>query len=114
MKSSRAAHTHFIAWKPYGVLTKFTDAEGRPTLASLGFDFPRDVYAVGRLDMDSEGLLFLTSDGSLNERLLDPRAGHEREYLAQVERVPDAGALARLEAGVLLDAKKTLPARARA
>lgn len=87
-------------WKPYGVLTKFTDAEGRPTLA----DYIRipDIYAAGRLDLDSEGLLLLTDSGALSQRLTDPRFAHPRSYWAQVERIPDATALQRLRDGVEL------------
>ncbi len=87
-------------WKPYGVLTKFTDAEGRPTLADY-VHIP-GIYAAGRLDLDSEGLLLLTDSGSLSHRLTDPRFEHPRTYWAQVERVPDTAALDRLRAGVEL------------
>jgi len=85
-------------WKPYGVLTKFTDAEQRPTLAD--YIHVAGIYAAGRLDLDSEGLLLLTDSGSLLHRLTDPRFEHPRTYWAQVERVPDAAALDRLRAGV--------------
>lgn len=87
-------------WKPYDVLTKFTDAEGRPTLAD--YIDVKEVYPVGRLDHDSEGLLLLTDDKRLTERLLDPKYAHPRTYLAQIERVPDASALDRLRAGVTI------------
>ena len=87
-------------WKPYGVLTKFTDAEGRPTLADY-VKLP-GIYAAGRLDMDSEGLLLLTDSGVLNHRLTEPRIEHPRTYWAQVDRVPEAAALDRLRAGVEL------------
>lgn len=101
-------------WKPYGVLTKFTDAEQRPTLAD--YIAVPNIYAAGRLDRDSEGLLLLTDDGGLSHRLTDPRFAHPRTYWAQVERVPDAAALARLRAGVELSDKgrvwRTLPAEA--
>jgi pseudouridine synthase len=87
-------------WKPYGVLTRFTDEEGRPTLADY-VHIP-DIYAAGRLDLDSEGLLLLTDSGTLSHRLTDPRFQHPRTYWAQVERIPDAAALQRLRAGVEL------------
>ena len=95
-------------WKPYGVLTKFTDADGRPTLADL-VDIPR-VYPVGRLDRDSEGLLLLTDDGLLAHRLTDPRFAHPRTYAVQVERIPEEKALNRLRSGVVLSDGPTRPA----
>lgn len=95
-------------WKPSGVLTKFTDAEGRPTLADY-IDVP-EVYAAGRLDLDSEGLLLLTDLGWLNARLTQPRYAHPRTYWAQVERIPDEEALAALRRGVLLKDGMTRPA----
>jgi 23S rRNA pseudouridine2457 synthase len=98
-------------WKPYGVLTKFTDAEGRPTLADY-VDVP-GVYAAGRLDLDSEGLLLLTDDGRLNKLLTDPRHRHPRTYWAQVERLPNEAALAQLRRGVPLNDGPARPARAR-
>src|SRR4051812_19189934 len=73
-------------WKPYGVLTKFTDEQRRPTLANY-INVP-GVYAAGRLDQDSEGLLLLTNSGALNARLTNPVYEHPRTYLVQVERLP--------------------------
>jgi 23S rRNA pseudouridine2457 synthase len=98
--------------KPYLVHCKFTDDQGRPTLAQLGL--PPRVYAAGRLDHDSEGLLLLTDDGKLNQRLTDPRWKAPKTYLAQVEGIPSEQALARLRAGVELKDGRTLPADARA
>ena len=106
--------SYFIIYKPFGVLTQFT-GEG-PTLASLGA-FPREVYPVGRLDKDSEGLLLITDDKVLNHHLLNPRFGHQRTYYAQVEGVPTPEALKQLRAGVTInvDGKdyKTKPALAK-
>jgi pseudouridine synthase len=97
-------------WKPYGVLTKFTDAEGRPTLADY---IPvENIYAAGRLDKDSEGLLLLTDSGRLNTRLTNPDFAHPRTYLVQVERIPDAEALKQLEEGVVIKGGRTRPATA--
>jgi len=94
--------------KPYGVLSQFTsDGSTNRTLAEFGF--PKNVYAIGRLDADSEGLLLLSDEAALNRRLLHPRQAHEREYWAQVERVPDIESLRRLEKGVAVQSQKTLP-----
>lgn len=110
---------YFIANKPYNVICQFTpDSEGQVTLANLNFDFPKDVYPVGRLDLDSEGLLLLTNDRSLNHRLLNPQFAHERTYLAQVEEILTEDALQKLQKGVDIKVEKkiyhTLPCKAQA
>ncbi|MEM6284190.1 MAG: pseudouridine synthase [Chloroflexota bacterium] len=96
-------------WKPYDVLTQFTDPEGRPTLGDY-VDVP-GIYAAGRLDKDSEGLLILTDDGELNARLTQPKYEHPRTYFVQVERIPDEDALKQLRKGVIIKGKKTRPAQ---
>jgi 23S rRNA pseudouridine2457 synthase len=97
--------------KPYGVLSQFTpDVPGQSTLAN--FNFPPRVYAIGRLDADSEGLLLLSDEPELNERLLHPRHEHRRVYWAQVERIPRPEALRNLEQGVVIQGRKTLPCSA--
>lgn len=105
-----------MIYKPYGVLSQFTaEVEGQRVLGEL-YDFPKDVYAVGRLDKDSEGLLLLTNDNKLNHRLLNPAFKHERTYWVQVEGVPTAEAIAQLCEGVDIRINKkthrTLPAKA--
>jgi 23S rRNA pseudouridine2457 synthase len=97
--------------KPFGVLPCFTDPEGRSTLADY-VTIP-GVYAAGRLDMDSEGLLLLTSDGTLAHHITDPQHKLPKLYLAQVERIPNEEALEQLRKGVLLNGKKTRPAEVR-
>jgi len=97
--------------KPYGVLTQFTDADGRPTLADY---IPiRDVYAAGRLDADSEGLVVLTDDGRLQARIANPRHKLAKWYRVQVEGQPTDEALQRLIAGVDLGDFHTRPCQAR-
>ena len=103
---------YFILNKPYGVLSQFTDKEGRKTLGDI-YKFPRDVYSVGRLDMDSEGLLLLTNDKSLTNFLLNPVYEHEKEYYVQVEGIPKESSLEKLRNGVLINGKKTLFSKVR-
>lgn len=101
---------HYILFnKPYGILCQFSTAERRKTLADFG-RFPKDVYPVGRLDADSEGLVLLTNDGVLKHRLLEPIFKHTRTYLVQVERVPTQEIIKNLQSGIFLDDQKTLPA----
>jgi len=100
--------------KPHGVLCQFSDggqecATPRRTLADFGL--PPDVYAAGRLDLDSEGLLLLTDDGALAHRLTDPRHKAAKTYWVQVEGAPADAQLAALRAGVVLNDGPTLPAR---
>lgn len=96
--------------KPYGVLSQFT-SDGSPNHTLAEFGFPKGVYSIGRLDADSEGLLLLSDEPELNERLLHPRHAHAREYWAQVERVPTPEALRELSRGVVIQGRKTLPCR---
>ena len=104
-----SSHT-LVFNKPYGVLSCFTDPEGRPTLA--GYIPIPDVYAAGRLDFDSEGLLLLTSDGTLAQRIMDPKQKVPKVYWVQVERIPEMDSLQRLQEGVLLSGQRTRPAKA--
>lgn len=98
--------------KPWGVLCQFTQEEpGQRTLADFGF--PPGVYPVGRLDMDSEGLLLLSDERALVDRLLNPKRAHPRTYYVQVERIPDEAALQTLRTGVLVQGKRTLPCAAK-
>lgn len=100
----------YIAFhKPYGVLSQFTAESGHRALAE--FNLPPDVYAAGRLDMDSEGLLLLSNDGAFINRLLSPHHGHERTYLVQVEGDPDETALQTLRDGVTVRDYTTRPAK---
>ncbi|MBF2063288.1 MAG: rRNA large subunit pseudouridine synthase E [Calothrix sp. C42_A2020_038] len=93
------SNKYIIFYKPYGVLCQFTrDTPERKTLQD--YIDVSDVYPVGRLDWDSEGLVLLTNHGQLQHRLSNPKFGHERSYWVQVERIPDQAALEKLRSGV--------------
>ncbi len=110
MTVHRTART-LVFNKPYDVLPCFTDPEGRQTLGD--YIDVSGVYAAGRLDRDSEGLLLLTSDGALAHRITDPEHHLPKVYLVQVERIPDAAAVERLQQGVVVGGRRTKPARVR-
>jgi len=102
---------YYLLNKPAGVVTTSDDPQGRPTVLDLVPTEPR-VFSVGRLDLQTEGLLLLTNDGELAELLAHPRFGIEKEYLAEVRGIPEPGALRRLRQGVVLDdGETTAPAR---
>jgi 23S rRNA pseudouridine2605 synthase len=102
---------HYIVNKPRGVVTTARDPEGRTTVSQLVPKTPR-VFSVGRLDADTEGLLVMTNDGDLAQRLAHPSHGVEKEYLAKVKGTVGHGTLRRLRQGVELDDGLTAPARA--
>jgi 23S rRNA pseudouridine2457 synthase len=99
--------------KPYGVLCQFTDNSTPPRRTLAGFGLPPDVYAAGRLDFDSEGLLLLTDDGTLAHKLTDPRHKQPKTDWVQVEGEPSEEQLAGLRDGVQLNDGRTLPAQVR-
>ena len=99
--------------KPYGVLSQFTPEPGSHWRTLVECGLPAKVYALGRLDADSEGLLLFSDEPGLNSRLLDPAAGHRREYWVQVEGRPDDAALARLAHGVKIGGQATRPCEVR-
>lgn len=90
---------YYVIYKPYEVLTRFTSEGGKASLADY-FSVPPDVYPVGRLDYESEGLLILSNDKSLNHRLLTPQFAHEREYWVQVDGAVTNNAIKQLQEGV--------------
>lgn len=98
-----------LFYKPYGVLSQFTDENGHPGLAHW-IKTP-GIYAAGRLDHDSEGLLLLTDDNWLKNRLTHPRFAHRKIYWAQVEEIPGEEALSALRDGVWVQGKRTRSAR---
>ena len=99
--------------KPFGVPSQFSDPAGEFGRTLQDYIPLPDVYPVGRLDRDSEGLLLLTSDGVLQHRLTDPRYQHPKTYLVQVEGIPSSADLEPLRVGLLIQGYRTLPAEAR-
>jgi len=109
-------YRYFLIYKPFGMLSQFSKEGDKPTLADLPFEFPKDVYPVGRLDADSEGLLLLTNDKQLNNRLLNPKFKHQRTYFVQVEGQITPEACQQLQRGVTISINgkthRTLPSEA--
>jgi 23S rRNA pseudouridine2457 synthase len=108
VKSNRKSYILF--YKPYGVLSQFTQEAEYLSLADFG-PFPKNIYAAGRLDADSEGLLLLTNDNIIKHRITDPKFEHARTYLVQVEGIPDTSDIERLQNGVVIEGKRTKPAK---
>ncbi len=108
-----SASAYVLLNKPKGYLVTLKDPFGRPTVRQLLPPSIGRVFPVGRLDLDSQGLLLLTNDGDLAYRLMHPRFGVRRVYIARVQGRPDREALQRLARGVVIDGKKTAPARVR-
>jgi 23S rRNA pseudouridine2457 synthase len=103
--------TYILFNKPYAVLSQFTSENGKQSLQD--FKFPKNVYPVGRLDYDSEGLLLLTDDNEIKHKLTDPKFKFPKTYLAQIERIPTEESLQRLRGGVVIEGRKTRPAEVR-
>jgi 23S rRNA pseudouridine2457 synthase len=105
-------YRYILFYKPYGVLSQFTDGNGETQRLTLkNYISIPGVYPVGRLDWDSEGLMLLTDRGQLQHRLSHPQFEHQRTYWAQVERIPDADAIALLQQGVTIEKYRTRPAK---
>ncbi len=108
------SYRYIVFYKPYGVLTQFSDRDDSATSRSTLKDYIpiTSVYPVGRLDLDSEGLLLLTDHGQLQHKLSDPSFQHPRTYWVQVENIPDPGAIAKLQTGIVIKGGyKTKPAK---
>lgn len=98
---------YILFHKPYGVLSQFTPEDGAKSLSE--FNLPKDVYAAGRLDKDSEGLLLLTDDGPLIEKLLNPKNEKPKTYWVLVERVPTEEELKKFRSGLKIEDYVTKP-----
>jgi len=104
---------YYSIYKPYGMLSQFSKQHDEKSLSDLAYSFEKDVYPVGRLDKESEGLLLLTNDKFLIDRLLNPKYEHEREYFVQVEGIPSKEKLEILESGIVIQNYKTKKAKVR-
>ena len=102
-------HLYLAFNKPYGILSQFTSEKMEETLSN--FNLPKDIYACGRLDKDSEGLLLLTNDGELIDRLLNPKNDKVKTYWVQVEKIPSLEDLKKLAAGVKISDYQTKPCK---
>lgn len=98
MGNRRTSFNYYVCYKPYGMLSQFSGEADDQLLGDL-YNFPKDVYPIGRLDKDSEGLLALTNDNQLKTRLLDPKKNHSKTYHVQVEGTITDEAIARLQKG---------------
>lgn len=107
----KGKYRYILFYKPYGVLSQFTDNSDNQRCTLKKYISVPGVYPVGRLDWDSEGLLLLTNHGQLQHRLSDPQFHHPRTYWVQVERIPDPEALRQLQAGVVIENYRTRPAK---
>lgn len=104
---SKKSTKYYLINKPYKVLSQFSSEDGNPGLGTL-YQVSKDVYPVGRLDMDSEGMLLLTNDKSINHKLLDPKYNHRRVYWVEVENRPDNKTLKKLSQGVEINLKSKI------
>ena len=111
VRLATSVRVYLALHKPKGYLTTLSDPRGRPTLRDLTRNVPGRVFSVGRLDYQSEGLLLLTNDGDLAHALMHPSRGVEKTYLVKVKGEPDEEARRMLSAGILIDGRRTLPAR---
>jgi 23S rRNA pseudouridine2605 synthase len=109
LKSERTMSV--LLYKPRGVVTTLHDPQGRPTIVRFLPDYGVTLKPVGRLDMDTDGIIICTNDGDLAHRLTHPRFGVEKEYRAVVEGIPDEKALSHLRKGVYVEGRKTAPAQ---
>lgn len=100
---------YILFYKPYAVLSQFSPERGKQTLKDF-LSLPKDIYPIGRLDYDSEGLLLLTNDNIIKTKLTDPKFEHPKTYLAQVERIPNEEALQKLRRGVVIKGSSSKPA----
>ncbi len=108
---TQSSNCYILFYKPYAVLSQFSPEHNKETLKDY-LSLPNDIYPVGRLDYDSEGLLLLTNDNEIKNRLTNPKFEHPKTYLAQVERIPNEESLKKLRDGLVIEGVKTKPAEA--
>lgn len=108
---TKEEHRYFLFYKPRGVVSAVTDDKGRKTVADYFVDIPERLYPVGRLDYETSGLLLMTNDGDFANKLMHPKHEVEKQYIARVKGIPTKEQLRRLERGVVIDGRKTAPAK---
>lgn len=106
----REKRVYYILNKPTGYVTTVKDEQGRQTVVGL-VKTPENIYPVGRLDMNTEGLLLLTNDGDFTYKVSHPKHEHEKEYLVKVRGLPSQDQIKKLEEGIVIDKKKTAPCK---
>lgn len=108
---TKAEHRYFLFYKPRGVVSAVTDDKGRKTVADYFVDIPERLYPVGRLDYETSGLLLMTNDGDFANKLMHPKFEVEKQYIARVKGIPTKEQLRKLERGVVIEGRKTAPAK---
>ncbi|EAC2372559.1 rRNA pseudouridine synthase, partial [Listeria monocytogenes] len=108
---TKEEHRYFLFYKPRGTVSAVTDDKGRTTVADYFADIPERLYPVGRLDYDTSGLLLMTNDGDFANLLMHPKNEVSKTYIARIKGIPEREVIRQLERGVVIDGRKTAPAK---
>ncbi|WP_144503954.1 23S rRNA pseudouridine(2605) synthase RluB [Bacillus pumilus] len=113
LKLEREEPVYFMLYKPRGVISAAEDDKGRKVVTDFFDDVPQRLYPIGRLDYDTSGLILITNDGEFAHKLMHPKYEIDKTYAAKLKGIPSKELLRKLEKGIMLDHKKTAPARAK-